>query len=189
MSAIVLHEYAHAATSSYLGDPTPRYTGRLTLNPLAHIDPIGMLMLLVFHFGWAKPVQINPSYYRDWRRGTLLVSLAGPVMNFSVAFIALLVIRLVGPDPWGGLGKVLSWAVWFNIYLGVFNLIPVPPLDGSKVLRSLLPPASAAWYGQLEGFGWLILILLLMSGAVGRILLPISRGVFVLFDAAARLIT
>lgn len=182
LTAIVFHEYAHAWTSSYLGDPTPRYTGRLTLNPLAHIDPIGLLMLLIFRFGWAKPVQINPYYYKDWRRGTLLVSIAGPGANLVLAFLAIGIGKVLGLAPYGVGDRMLSGVAWLNIYFAVFNLIPIPPLDGSKVLRSILPEQYAGFYNQLEGMGWLLLVFLLMTGAVSRILFPVSGGIYRLFN-------
>lgn len=170
--AITVHEYAHGKMADHLGDPTARYAGRLTLNPLAHLDPWGLLMLWLFRFGWAKPVPINPFHFRHRRRGIILVSLAGPAANVVTALIMLLVFKL-----WPGTGlatkQILSLAFIYNLYLAVFNLIPIPPLDGSKVLWGFLPAAQAHSFSKLESYGPIILIILIYLGLVGRILLPL----------------
>ena len=132
---ITIHEFAHAKVADILGDPTPRLAGRLTLNPLSHIDPIGLLMLFLVRFGWAKPVPINPYNFRDPRRGTIYVSLAGPFSNFFFAWIIAILYKTL-PLPYNStLSMMFSYAIWISLALGVFNLIPVPPLDGSKVLE------------------------------------------------------
>lgn len=170
--AITFHEYAHGKTAALLGDPTPGSQGRLTLNPMAHLDLLGTLMLLTVHFGWAKPVQVNPIYFRgDRRRGMLLVGLAGPLMNLVLAYLAAFGWRLTPPSN-PVLATFFVQLLWINVALAVFNLIPVPPLDGSKILANLLPRRSAMFFYQLESYGPIILLLLLVTGLVGRILTP-----------------
>lgn len=164
--AITVHEYSHAKVADMLGDPTPRYSGRLTLNPLSHIDPIGFIMLLIVRFGWAKPVPINPYNFSDPPKGTLYVSLAGPVSNFFVAWVAGLMLKisfllLPGIDL-GIIGALLYYFIWINLALGIFNLIPVPPLDGFGILQYFLPPQFNEVADNLERYGFFILILILL---------------------------
>lgn len=168
--ALTVHEYAHARVADRLGDPTPRLNGRLTLEPWAHLDPIGTLLLVIYRFGWAKPVPINPSYFRDPRRGMLLTSLAGPLANVALAFLASLLLAfrfdawpLVREVPY--IGNVIGYVLILNLYFAVFNLIPIPPLDGSKVLMALLPGEQAYALSRLEPYGPFVLILFLVSGA------------------------
>lgn len=169
--AITFHEFAHGKMASILGDPTPARTGRLSLNPLKHLDLYGTLMLLIVGFGWAKPVQVNPMYFKDRRKGMVYTSLAGPLMNLTLAYFAALLMAWIRP---AGLGaSFLSYLVWFNVVLAVFNLIPVPPLDGSKVLFGLLPPKMVQTILPLQRYGYIILIVLLLSGILGRIISPI----------------
>ena len=186
--ALVFHEYAHARVAYALGDPTPRYQGRLTLNPLAHLDPIGLIMLWIFRFGWARPVQVNPQNFANPRRGMLLVGLAGPLANVVLAFLSLVVLRL--PIVPGGVAlSLLELFLTYNLVLAVFNLIPVPPLDGSRVLAGLLPDRAARVFDQLENKGWVILIVLIWTGAIGIILQPLMTGLFRALDVVARAIT
>ena len=145
--ALTIHEFAHAFVSHRLGDPTPKRQGRLTLNPLAHIDPFGLIMLWLFRFGWGRPVEIDPSYYRDRRKGTILVSFAGPLSNMITAFvIAWLHVLALFTTTNPFIFNLLSTAFSFNIFLAVFNLIPIPPLDGSKILAGLLPSRLSYQY-------------------------------------------
>lgn len=170
--ALTIHEYAHAKVADKMGDPTPRLAGRLTLEPWAHLDPIGTLMLVLYRFGWAKPVPINPRNFRDPRRGILYTSLAGPISNFAMATIAVLLWALTLPllSRVAHLGTVFQYIFILNVYFGVFNLIPIPPLDGSKVLMALLPGRQAYSFSRLEPYGPIILIVFLISGA-GRVLI------------------
>jgi len=187
--AIVGHEFAHARVSDLLGDPTPRQTGRLTLNPMAHLDALGLITLWLFGFGWARPVEINPYYYRDRRRGTLLVSLAGPGMNVLLALAALLVIKAAGiPLRRGFAGEALFWILQYNLWLSVFNLIPVPPLDGSKILMSLLPGQQSLFFARLEPQGWIILLLLIWTGLIGAIMRPLALVLWGALDIASNLL-
>lgn len=192
--AITLHEFAHAWTADRLGDPTPRYQGRLSLNPLAHLDPVGGLMLLLFGFGWARPVPINPWYFKDGRRGMLLVALAGPLANVTLAWVANLLLNMLLSAPGGGsafavlaspLGRLLRLSVTLNLWLAAFNLIPIPPLDGSRILAGLVSQSQAAALARLEAYGPLFLVLLIASGASSLILQPIYRLLMLLIGGPA----
>ena len=174
--AIILHEYAHGFVSWKLGDPTPKLDGRLSLNPLNHLDPIGTLCLLVFHMGWAKPVQINPNYYKNPKLGTVLVSLAGPATNFVIAFISMF--GLVKITTEGALFWILYDLVVINIGLGIFNLIPIPPLDGSKVLSAILPERLYFGYMKYEKYFMLILLVLLYLGFLSTPINWLNEKVF-----------
>ena len=199
--AISMHEFAHGFVSAKLGDPTPRATGRLSFNPLAHIDWVGALCLFFFGFGWAKPVQIDPRYYKHKKLGIILVSLAGVVMNFILAFlltiVCVLMIRFIGPPVPGaeGVGRAYNifylmvyYGVTINIGLGVFNLIPIPPLDGSKVLFAVLPNKYYNFILKYERYGMIILVLLLFTDVLTYILTPCSNFIFNLFAQAASFI-
>ncbi len=169
--AITFHEYAHGWVSEKLGDPTPRLDGRMSLNPLKHLDLAGTLCLIFFHMGWARPVRINTRCYKDRRKGIILVSLAGPFMNFILAFLSLIFCGFF--VLWGSwdsgfvqAGFLLCYySAQMNIGLGVFNLIPFPPLDGSNVLEQIYPKVGY-FYARIRPYRTLILIVLLMSGAL-----------------------
>jgi Zn-dependent protease len=183
--AMVIHEYAHAQVAVWLGDFTPRLMGRLTLNPKAHVDPIGMLMLFLVHFGWAKPVMINPRNFKNPKRDDILVSLAGPAANFITAFLALLALLLysrMGGDMTAGVYLVFQMIIEYNIGFGVFNLIPLPPLDGSHVLMQLLPRDMAYKLAGLERYSFLILIVLLMTPVLSMILIPCRALIWHIFS-------
>ncbi len=170
--AATVHEYAHAYAAVQLGDPTPRWLGRLTLNPLAHLDPLGSLLLLLAGFGWAKPVPVNPRHFRDPRQGMLLVALAGPLANVTLLAVLGLVYRL-------GLLPAEGWAaeLWFrmlyvNAVLAVFNLLPIPPLDGSRILGALLRGEAEAVFHRAQSYGALLLLVLVAAGWLGPLLRP-----------------
>lgn len=177
--ALPLHELAHAWVAERLGDPTPRRYGRVTLNPMAHLDPIGALMLLLAGFGWARPVPVNPWYLRYGPRvGMALVGGAGPAMNFLLAALGILAYRTMqGLDgiPLLVFQFLGAW-IFINIGLAVFNMLPLPPLDGYRVLMGLLPPNSAAAYARLEAYGPLALLLFLVLdrqlGLLSMVLAP-----------------
>lgn len=185
--AMVMHEYAHALVADYMGDDTPRLMGRLTLNPMAHIDPIGALMLLVARFGWAKPVMINSNNFRSWRKGELCVAFAGPAANLIVAFVALVAqVVFSRLDLFTGtaLQLVLSMIVIYNINFAIFNLLPLPPLDGSRILMCFLPSEWNYRLASLERYSFIILIALMMTPVFSYILIPLQRLVFSVFSLA-----
>ena len=181
--AIIVHECAHGWVSDKLGDPTPRMSGRLTLNPLKHLDPMGTLCLLVFHMGWANPVPINPYYYKDRKKGLILVSLAGPIANMLLACISILLeglLLLYAPNTvfFQTLAVLFWYSAVLNVGLGVFNLIPIPPLDGSKVLFSFLPDMAYFKLMYYERYGMLLLLALAFIGAGGGFVSALMNTVF-----------
>jgi Zn-dependent protease len=191
--AVTIHEVAHGWVADRLGDPTARLQGRLTLNPLPHIDPFGALAFVLVGFGWAKPVPVNAINLRNPRRDMVLVAAAGPISNFVAAFVglvALVLVRRVVPaealaEPLGG---ILLWVFQFNLALGIFNLIPLPPLDGGHFLPYFLPRAAANLVHALEQVGPLLLILLVMSGATRYVVAPAFRAMTELYVTAVRYI-
>ena len=175
--ALSFHEYCHGLAARLVGDRTAEMRGRLTLNPLAHFDVIGTLMLLFAGFGWAKPVPINTRYFRNPRRDLVIVSLAGIVGNILTAIVTVLFMRYCG-EWWYGLTGNIGWEiiirmVAINMGLAAFNLIPIPPLDGSRVLEAFLPYKYMEYYYFLERYGIFILMILVFTGAIDVIFRPI----------------
>ena len=168
--SIIIHELAHGWVAYKMGDSTAKDQGRLTLNPLRHLDPIGTAMLFFFGFGWAKPVPINLGYVRNARLGLILVSAAGIVANMLFAFAAVLMYRLLSPSPGGSAATLLYFLAQINIMLASFNLIPIPPLDGSKILMGFLPERVGYWLSRLEPYGFFVIIGLLYLGALDPII-------------------
>jgi len=173
LPAIICHECAHGFVSYKLGDPTAKYAGRLTLNPLKHLDPIGTLCMIFFHVGWANPVPIDPRYYRNRKKGIIYVSLAGPVTNFILAFLSLftegLLMKFDSPHStviWI-LCQFCYYSAIVNIGLGLFNLIPIPPLDGSKILGELSCKVNA-FYWKYQRYWRLVMILCVVTGALSK---------------------
>ncbi len=165
--SLALHEFAHAWTADKLGDPTPRMQGRVTLNPLAHLDPLGTLAILLTRFGWGKPVQFDPYNLRHPLKDTALIALAGPVTNLIIASVLALLLNF-GTLPWFWLQLGVAQLVLINIVLAIFNLIPVYPLDGSKIVLALLPKELAYEYDNLmHQYGTLLLILLIFPWSNG----------------------
>lgn len=178
LAAMTIHEYSHARAAVAMGDPTPKFMGRLTLNPIPHIDPIGLLLLFVAGFGWAKPVQINPRNFRDGRKATFIVSFAGIGANIALAFFAWFFLLLLG--EMNLIGMVWQKTLWqlyrYNLMFAVFNLVPIPPLDGSKILMSLLPGRYAYQFQKIEPYGNYILIaLVLIPGLLNIVVMPFYR--------------
>lgn len=188
--AISFHEYAHALAAVKLGDETPRNQGRLTLNPLNHIDPVGFILLLFAGFGWGKPVQTNPSRYNrnvDMSKGEAIVSFAGPAMNFFLAIVFSLATALVMKYASVGFAisnlgivliTVLQDIVIVNIGLGVFNLIPLPPLDGSKILKNFLSFNTRRKFEENEQFFYIIFLALWITGLAGTIISPAINYIY-----------
>lgn len=181
--AITVHEFAHALAADRLGDPTPRSQGRLTLNPLAHLDPLGTLALLLIRFGWGKPVQFDPYNLRHPKRDSAIISLAGPMSNLLLATLLSLVLKFAIPD-YSLISYFLISLISLNVILAVFNLVPVYPLDGEKILAGLLPPRTAAEYQSImRQYGTIILIFMLLplggtspiSALISPVITSISR--------------
>ena len=191
--AVTVHELAHALVADRLGDPTPRRLGRITLNPLPHIDPLGALAFVLAGFGWAKPVPVSAQYLGRPIRDMALVAAAGPLSNFLVAFVALVAVRVLshldGAMPFVSepLSGVLFWTYVYNLALGIFNLIPLPPLDGGHFLPYFFPRASWSFIHQLEQVGPFLLILLVLSGATRYIVQPVFNAVSGFYLSVARL--
>jgi Zn-dependent protease len=186
--SIIVHEVAHGYAAYRLGDPTAKYSNRLTLNPLAHVDLVGSvllpLILLVTHspvlFGWAKPVPFNPYYFRDPKRGIMIVGAAGPLSNFALALVSGLLFQVAVPYA-----EVAGWFLAYfcvtNVVLGVFNLVPIPPLDGSRVVYGILPERWLQYYMRLEQYGFIIVFVLLWGGALDRLIYPVAGFMLRLF--------
>jgi len=182
--SVILHELAHGWVAYRLGDGTAKWLGRLTLNPIRHLDPIGSLMLLIIGFGWAKPVPVNleniPAPQR--RKALILVSAAGVTMNTLIAFVALFLWRLVHPEPGGLIYNVLYMLATINILLAAFNLIPIPPLDGSKILMGFTPESFNRVLYQIEPFGFFIVLGLLLLGALDPVIKVLQFGIISLIS-------
>ena len=185
---ITLHELSHGFVAYLLGDTTARDAGRLTLNPIRHIDPMGMLMMVVFRFGWAKPVPVNMYRFKDPKGGMALTALAGPVSNLliSVVFLFLYGVAYFPISVKGSLGsagryllEMFYLTAYISLGMGIFNLLPIPPLDGSKVLYSVIPEGAYEALMRYERYGMIVLLALVWTGALGS---PLSTAVVWLFD-------
>jgi Zn-dependent protease len=179
--AFTVHEFAHAWAADRLGDPTARRMGRLTLEPWVHVDAIGLLMLMLYRFGWAKPVPVNPHNMRDPGKGMALTALAGPVSNIAMgAVFALLwsmrVPQLFGPALAPHVVAMLQAGLAINASLAVFNLLPLPPLDGSRIVSWLADTERLGWWQWLESYGPLVLMLVLVSGIGGMLIAGPADG-------------
>lgn len=174
---IAVHEFAHAKVADNLGDPTPRLAGRLTLNPISHIDPIGLLLLFFIGFGWGKPVPFDPFNLKNPRRDAALISIAGPLSNFSLAILCSILLRLTNFLPQSFLStiglSILPIFIGLNILLGIFNLLPIAPLDGFKIVGGFLPEDQATGWYSLERYGLIFLLLLIFPFVGSRSMLQI----------------
>ena len=185
--AITFHEFAHAKTADILGDDTPRYEGRLSLNPIDHIDPVGFIMLIFAGFGWGKPVHVNPRNYNrnmSMEKADSIVSIAGPVANFVLAIVFTIIYFILYKFIGFSTNKLISiimtminYAISINVGLGVFNLIPLPPLDGSKVIKPFLPYKAKVWFETNEKIFYVVFIVLWITGLSGMIISPIIRAI------------
>ncbi len=183
--ALTIHEFAHGYVAMQLGDPTARLAGRLTLNPIKHLDPIGTIAIFIIHFGWAKPVPVNPTYFRNPKQDMIWVAMAGPLTNLAMAVfsaIALKILFMVASlIPQNELSFALLYplkemliiSVKINVILCIFNFLPIPPLDGSRILMGLLPNDLARSYASVERYGFIILLILAFSGILSKLILPI----------------
>jgi Zn-dependent protease len=176
--SITFHEVSHGYAAFRKGDPTARMAGRLTLNPIKHIDIVGMLVLfLTGLIGWAKPVPVDPRYFKNPRKDMMWVSIAGPASNFFLAFVFAVVLKAMPPIPQGSFFSpawdMISLMVQVNVGLAVFNLIPIPPLDGSHILMGMLPHEAAQSYSRIERYGFIILLVLIFSGVVNIVIFPV----------------
>jgi Zn-dependent protease len=184
--SVILHEVAHGYAALSLGDPTARAAGRLTLNPIKHMDPWGTVILPLFLIlirapflvGWAKPVPVNPFLLRDRKRGMMLVGAAGPLANIALILLSALVLRAMPFSAPPILFDLFKYCCAINIILALFNLLPVPPLDGSKVVAGILPPKMRDAYVGLERYGILIIIALLYLGILDQVIVPLYRIIF-----------
>ena len=176
---ITFHEFSHAAVASFQGDQTARSQGRLTLNPISHLDPLGSIALVVAGFGWGRPVPVSPTHLRNRRFGAIMVGLAGPAANFVVALVSVVALRIVYPTTAtfdvDFSVTLLSTLVLMNVVLGVFNLLPIPPLDGSTLLSIFLPPSRQNIVAFLDQYGIFLLLGLLILAP--NLLTPVFRGI------------
>ena len=184
--ALPLHEYGHALVAYKLGDNTAYREGRLTLNPIKHLDPLGTLMIFLGPIGWAKPVPVNPFYFDNRKRGMMLVSLAGPGANLLLALIGAVLLGIFNSSP--VVQYFLYYFMVINVYLAVFNLLPIPMLDGSKILAGLLP-GSQVWLYNLERYAFPILLLLVIFGLLTPIISFFANPVIQMFHALAKLVS
>lgn len=183
--ALTFHEFAHGLVAYRLGDPTAKNAGRLTLNPLSHLDPLGTIAFFFIKIGWAKPVPVNPAYFRNPKKDMLWVALAGPLTNLVLALISAIMTKAIwfvaATIPYSPMAEallvpingMLIASVWINLVLCIFNFLPIPPLDGSRILTGLLPNRMAVPYQQLERYGFIIILILAFSGMLSKVILPI----------------
>ena len=193
--SITLHELGHGFMAYLLGDRTAKYNGRLSLNPLSHLDPIGALCLFLFGFGWAKPVPVNPYNFKNMKGGMVLTSIAGPLMNFIIAFFSTVITTIVGSMTFSSMGLLYSamsavymifdYLTILNLGLGLFNLIPIPPLDGSRVISMFLPDSAYYKLMSFERYSFILIIVLSVLGVFDSI---IGTGVTMLYNGIVQVI-
>lgn len=183
--ALTLHEFAHGYVAYLLGDPTAKSLGRLSLNPIKHLDPIGTIAFFIIKFGWAKPVPVNPQYFKNPKKDMLWVALAGPVTNLLLAIASAISAKglwfLAAQLPYSTtaeailvpLNGMLIASVWINLVLCIFNFLPIPPLDGSRILMGLLPARMGASYMQFERYGFVVILVLAFTGVLSKVIVPL----------------
>lgn len=178
--AITFHEMAHGYAADAMGDPTPKLNGRLTLNPLKHLDWLGFLSMVIFRFGWAKPVPINSANFKDRKKGIIIVSLSGVLTNLLIAFVTTGVFSAIVyfANPNETLIVILQYIIVYNITFAVFNIIPIPPLDGSHILYECLPYNAQQKYAQFTKYGAILLIALMIMGVFGYIISPVTNLIY-----------
>lgn len=188
--AITFHEYAHAKVADKLGDDTPRMEGRLSLNPFDHLDPVGSILLLFAGFGWGKPVHVNPRNYTremSMEKADALVSVAGPLMNIILAIVFAIIYcaiykfageAFLASQVGSIIMMIILYTISINVGLGIFNLIPLPPLDGSKIIKPILPYNAKVWFENKEGFFYIIFVVLWITGLAGNIISPVISVVY-----------
>lgn len=180
--AITFHEFSHGYVAYRLGDPTAYNAGRLTMNPLKHLDPLGVLAFIIMKIGWAKPVPVNAAYFKNPVKGMMWVAIAGPASNLILAIVSSIVAKLLiqfgtllpSAILWPLLNMV-AISIWINLVLAFFNLIPIPPLDGSRILSGMLPAKAAIFFYKMERFGFIILLGLFYTGIIPKLIMPITN--------------
>lgn len=181
--AITFHEIAHGLAADAMGDHTAQMQGRLSLNPFRHLDPIGFLSMIFFRFGWAKPVPVNPNNFRNRRKGVIWVSLAGSLTNLLLGFISMMALYAVRPIGNYYLIQILNYMVIYNIMFAVFNLIPIPPLDGSQILAEFLPYNARIRYESFARYGMWVLLIMIWLGLFSYIVSPIVSWTYNLYSS------
>lgn len=183
--ALTLHEYAHGYVAYRFGDPTAKAGGRLTLNPIKHLDPIGTIAFFLINIGWAKPVPVNGAYFKNPRKDMIWVALAGPLSNLVLAVASAIVAKIIlhvsqsMPDSLVTeavlvpLFAMVQASVWINLVLCIFNFLPIPPLDGSRILMGLLPESLTGAYASFERYGFIIILLLAFTGNLSKLIYPV----------------
>lgn len=173
--AISIHEFGHAYSAHLLGDDTAKYDGRMTLNPAKHVDPLGLIMLIVCHFGWAKPVPVNPNNFKNYRVGNIIVSLSGALGNLVGAIACALIVKY---SDMYAIQLIFDNAMWINIGFGAFNLLPIPPLDGWGVISSLLPYKYNEFIYKYENIGYVVLLIALFTKVYTIVTTPIMMAFY-----------
>lgn len=168
--AISVHEFGHAYAAHLLGDDTAKMHGRMTLDPAKHIDPIGLIMMVIFHFGWAKPVPVNPNNFKNYKLGNVLVSLAGAIGNILAAIVCVFIMKYVRMDA---IRIIANVTLMYNVGFAAFNLLPIPPLDGWGIISSFIPYKYNEIVYKYESYSYPILLILLVTGAYGMLVSPI----------------
>lgn len=184
--ALPVHEFAHAFAADKMGDPTPRWNGRLTLNPFPHIDIVGALMIFLFGFGYARPVPINPRNFRDYRKGIIVTALAGPLSNLVLSLLSLILLRILYfVIPIAVLSRIAGILLYTfaqtNIYLAVFNLMPVPPLDGYRIISNFLPPKWTYFIERNQWYITIVFLVIILSNRFGYIISFLAEPIYKLF--------